>query len=294
MSVLGVLGSIATVSGATGTGFFGGGDAGVFQASDSGNAVVGGDAATRGGITIRVTGFTADDTRTVVGLSIEGRDDIGDGVLPLGQAQLVDQDGRIYREMGGSADSMNHRLISRYYPPLDSKSRTLNLQVSGLEFIHGGKASPLERVSTVVDAQWSLQITPARDAPARSLDVAADHSAQRLGSGYIVIDRVRQAISGTVVNAHLEGFGFAEVPELGLEAALVDAAGNRIPVIGLHMGYGASRELVELRFPRTSGDVGLRINGTVDSNAHDLVAAAKLSAAFSDTRPIEWPLSLPR
>ena len=76
---------VATAARASGVAFFGGGDAGVQAARTGVASVPVGASVTVQGVTVTITGFAADDTRTVIGLDVEGRPELGPGVMPLGQ-----------------------------------------------------------------------------------------------------------------------------------------------------------------------------------------------------------------
>jgi hypothetical protein len=299
LSILALLGSsvlatIAILSVASGTPEFGGADRGVEQAASTGLATSGGDSATREGITIRVTGVIADDTRTVIGLTVDGRPELGPGVLPASQAQLVNQDGTIYREVGGTADSINPRLITRYYPPLAPASRSLSLQINGLEFVdrQAGSLNPGAAARTRIDAQWILDIQ-LQGPPLVSADAAADHDPVPFGPGEFVVDSVKQAPTGTVIAGHLVGFAMDVIPELGLGAVLVDSRWNESAITGMRLGFGEFRELVEIRFPRLSGAVTLRVSGAASPYPHDAAAAQQLASGFASAAPAEWTFTLP-
>ncbi|MEO6044127.1 MAG: DUF4179 domain-containing protein [Tepidiformaceae bacterium] len=284
-----ILGLVAMGVGAKaqGSNLFGGADVGVNQAVSAGLSQPGGDAVTHEGVTIRITGVVADDIRTVVGLAIEGRNELGEGAFPAGQAQLVDQDGRIYREVSGSADQQNPRLVTRYYPPLDRAARSVRLEINGLAFVHRS-----DRIRRTVDAQWTVSFTLSSP-PQQSIAVSVDDAPQPLGAGSIVIDSVKQGASGTAMTAHLVGFSVDAVPELGLRAELVDGAGNRFPVTGMRLGFGANRELVEMQFPRLTGAVVLEVVGLTAPNPHAESIAKALSDDLAKTPPARWQLALP-
>lgn len=279
---------VASAARAAGVGFFGGGDAGAQSALTSAVAAPVGASVTVQGVTITVTGFAADDTRTVIGLDVQGRPDLGPGVMPLGMAQIVDQDGRIYREDGGTADAVNPRLVTRYYPPLNPAAKQLLLQINGIQFAaKTGRPTANGRL----DAQWLLRFNlPA--APAKSTKVAADHTPRTLGKGHIVIDSIQQAATGTVIAGHLTGFTMDEIPEFGIPGTLILADSTKVNFIGLRMGYGKDRSQWEMRFPPTAGVVQLQINGDA-SNPHNPAAAATLEQSFRAAGPATWALTLP-
>lgn len=295
LAVSGTVAALAIVAvataGTSGIPFFGGADAGVHQAASSGAAQPISSSVTHDGITIRVTGFESDDTRTVVGLAVEGRDDLGAGVLPKGQAKIVDQDGQVYQEEAGTADTSNPRLITRYYPPLKASSKTLTLQLNGLQFVELSSGQSASH-GVAVDDQWSLQIVPA-GAPITSEVVPIENASHAFGSAALVIDKVQQAPSGTVFTGHFTGLSMDEVPELTPNARLIDSSGQSYSIVGMRLGYGTNRELINFRFPRVTGDATLRISLSVDGHVHDAGAAQGLGAALANAGPAEWLLRLP-
>jgi hypothetical protein len=281
---------VATAARASGVAFFGGGDAGVQTARTGIASVPIGASVSVQGVTVTITGFAADDTRTVIGLDVEGRPELGPGVMPLGSdsTQLVDQDGRIYREDAGTADTANPRLVTRYFPALDPASKQLTLQINGIQFSElTGRPTENGRLN----AQWTVRFDlPA--APSKSVDVPADHTPRALGKGQIVIDTIQQAASGTVIDGHLAGFTMDDIPEFGIPGTLVLQDGTKVAFIGLRMGYGTDRSQWEMRFPPTSGAVQLQINGSASDPLHPATTAA-LQESFTATGPATWELALP-
>lgn len=280
----------AGIATASTTGIFGGGDSGIQHAAGIGVAVGGGAYDTHLGVTATVTGAVADDTRTVIGLSFSGREAEGAGVFPLGQAQLVDQEGRIYQEVGGSSDQENLRLVTRTFPPLDVSSRSIQVQINGITLLNRG-VNPTDGVH--LNSQWVLRVD-LPNGPARSVDVSIGEAARPLGLGGIAMDRVQQAPTGTVFSGHLVGFSMDQIPELGFQAWLVGADGNAQPFIGLRLGYGPNRERFEVRFSPTVGQATLRMLPIVSPHPHDDVAAQSLEGTLSGAVAAEWPVALPK
>jgi len=279
---------VATAARASGVAFFGGGDAGVQTARTGVASVPVGASVTVQGVTVTVTGFAADDTRTVIGLDVEGRPELGLGVMPLNGAQLVDQDGNIYQEDSGTADTTHPRLVTRYYPPLKPQAKQLSLQINGIQF---SETTGRPTANGVLDAQWLLRFDlPA--APSQSTDVAVDHTPRNLGKGQIVIDTIKQGATGTVIDGHLSGFSMDDIPEFGIPGTLVLKDGTKVAFIGLRMGYGTDRSQWEMRFPPTSGAVELQINGSA-SDPLKPAATAALQESFTATGPATWQLTLP-
>ena len=264
---------------------FGGGDSGVQRAVVT-QSQPQTTSSTQAGVTVSVTGFASDDTRTVVGLSLAGRPELGEGAMPLGGAQLVDEFGHVYFEEAGTSDQTNPRLVTRYYPPLDPAARSLVLEINGLEFVNRGHAG-----GTAVAAQWRLQIQLAGP-PAVSASVPVDAGPRSFGKGAITIDKVQSGATGVVVTARLSGFSMDEIPELGFSASLVTPAGDRMSFIGLEAGLGPERQGIVVRFPKTNGEVTLQLGGNVsDPHPANPAAAAQLAATFA--APAEWLLTLP-
>lgn len=289
-SLMLVSGVALAAGGAMGA-IFGGGDQGTQGASVAGSAQPGGQEVTQVGITVRVTGFIADDTRTVIGLIVEGRDDLGAAAFPRAQARLVDQKGRIYAESGGKADQENPRLSTHYFPPLDTGTTSVTLEINGLSFAQWdqGRAS---QDQTPIDAQWRLTIA-LTNRPATSQLVATDAEPRGLGAGSVVIDQIRQAPSGTVISGHISGFSMDELAELGLTGSLLGNGGSKVDFEALRMGYGEGRQLFEMRFPRVSGQVTLAISGLVPPHPHDASIGATLRDKLGDNPTGEWRITLP-
>jgi hypothetical protein len=282
--------AVAGITAASTTGLFGGADQGTRKAVTAGASLPGGDSATHEGVTATVTGVVADDTQTVIGLSFSGREAEGEGVMPLGQAQLIDQAGRIYQEIRGSADQDNPRLVTRVFPPVDPAARSLELQVNGIMLLHRG-ASP--DIGVRVASQWSLRVD-LPGGPHASLDVAVETSVRPVGSAGIAIDRVQLAPTGAVFSGHITGLEPDQVPELGFQASLTGSDGVAQLPIGLRLGYGPDRSLFEVRFAPAAGAVTLRMLPIVLPNPRDQAAAASLGTAIAAAVPAEWSLALPR
>jgi len=289
VSVAAALAAVGVGTAST-VGLVGGGDSGTQHAASIGVSVLGGASDTHEGVTATITGAVADDTRTVVGIAFSGRESDGAGVLPLGQAQLIDQDGRIYPEVGGAADQQNLRLVTRIFPPLDAATRSFQVQINGITLLNRG-ANPA--AGRQLNSQWVMGVN-LPGGPSRSVDVSISKAARPVGSGGIVVDRIQQAPTGTVFSGHLVGFGMDQIPELGFQASLVGADGKAQSFIGLRLGYGPNREQFEVRFPPAVGQVTLRMLPTVSAHPHDEVAAQSLAATLSDAVPAEWVVTLPR
>ena len=285
-----VAAGVLVAGGARGA-IFGGGDQGTQGASVAGSAQPGGQEVTQVGITVRVTGFIADDTRTAIGLIVEGRDDLGAAAFPRAQARLVDQNGRVYGESGGKADQENPRLSTHYFPPLDTGTTSVTLEINGLSFAQWdqGRAS---QDQTPIDAQWHLTIA-LTNRPATSQLVATDAEPRGLGVGSVVIDQIRQGPSGTVISGHISGFSMDELAELGLTGSLLGNGGSKVDFEALRMGYGEGRQLFEMRFPRVSGQVTLAISGLVPPHPHDASIGATLRDKLGDNPTGEWRITLP-
>lgn len=271
------------------TGFFGGGDAGTQYAARAGAALPGGSSDTHEGVTATLTGVLADDSRTMIGISFTGRETEGAGVFPLGQGQIIGQDGRIYHETGGSSDQENLRLVTRTYPPLDPATRSFTLQINGITLLNRG-VMPADGVK--LNSQWNLR-TDLPDGPIHGVDVPMDAQTRHVGLGGIVIDKVLQAPTGAVFTGHLVGFTMDQIPELGFIATLTGGDGKEQSIIGLRLGYGPNREQFEVRFPPTTGAATLRMLPTVSAQPHDPGAAGSLRAALEGATPAEWQVTLP-
>lgn len=277
------LGALAAT--ASTRGFFGGGDEGARQAPSSNPAA----ADTQAGITISLTGVTADETRTVVGLEIAGHPEYGEGAMPMGMAQLVDENGRIYRETSGSADQSNPRLVTRAFPALDPAARTLTLQVNGLQFVDR-LASGESPSFHPVDAQWNLTFP----VPARTAGVAVDvsHEPKALGPGTMVIDSVTVAASQVVINGHISGYSSEELAALTARPSLT-VDGKPVPFVGMRAGFGPGRESVEIRYAPVSGPANLQVMPIVEGSGGDAAVSQALASRLEGAAPAEWDFTLP-
>lgn len=286
-----LVGSLTVVAARTGSpsAIFGGADPGTNNAVQVGAAISGGSSDTHEGVTATITGVVADDTRTVVGISFRGREAEGAGVFPLGQAQLIDQDGRIYRETAGASDQNDLRLVTRTYPPLDPSTRSLTMEINGIVLLNRN-SDPAQGVR--LNSQWGLRFD-LPTGPARSAVLSLQDARRPMGSGAIVIDDVLQAPSGTVFRGHLEGFTMDEIAELGFRASLTGPDGNPQPFIGLRAGFGTNREQFEVRFPVTSGNATLQMLATVSPQPHDLAAGQSLQQKIQGVSPADWRVTLP-
>lgn len=280
ISVLGALAATASTKG-----FFGGGDEGVLQASSSNPAATD----TQAGITVSLTGVTADDTRTVVGLEIAGHPEYGEGAMPMGMAQLVDQDGRIYRETAGSADQSNPRLVTRTFPALDPAAQTVTLQINGLQFVDRVSAGETPAFHPV-DAQWRLTFpVPER---AAGLAVNIDHESRTLGPGTMVLDSITVAASQIVIAGHISGFSGEQLAALTARPSLT-VNGQPAPFVGMRAGFGPGRQSVEIRYAPVSGVAHLEIAPTVEGSGGDAAVAQALSAQLQGSAPAAWDFTLP-
>jgi hypothetical protein len=271
---------------------FGGGDAGANQAASGGFARAVDASVTRQGITSRITGVVADDTRTVIGMVIEGHDEYGDTVFPLGRSMLADQDGRTYAVVGGSADQADRRQQTLYFEAVSPTATDLTLTLKGLEFMkHADTINGRIPTPTRIQDQWALRFH-LDGGVLSSTVVEVSTSPRPLGSGSVTIDRVQQSPTGTVISGHLSGFSMDEVPEMLLSGNLASRSGSGVALTGLHMGYGPNRELFELRFPRTTGAVTIQLAGGVTSQPHDATPAASLGSKLGGN-PAEWSVTLP-
>jgi hypothetical protein len=274
---------------------FGGGDAAVQVASAAAIAFLPQSAAASSGISIQVTGVAADDTRTVVGVSVVGRDELGDTVFPARITRLIDQEGRTYDEIGGAASQENRREKSIYFPALAQDATQVTLVMDGLEFLHHSDAvsSQGPGVPRVrIDDVWRLSFA-VNDSISRAIVVPVASSPGLLGSAVVVLDAIRQAPTGTVIDGHFVGLTMEEVPELVLYAELVDQSKAAVPFVGLRSGYGSDRQQFEIRFPRTSGELTFRITGQVSGQPVNSAAAASLRGKLGGAASAEWSLALP-
>lgn len=284
-SIVAVVALGAVAAAASTKGFFGGGDEGARQAPSSNPAA----ADTQAGITISLTGITADKTRTVIGLQIAGHSEYGEGAMPMGMAQLVDQNGRIYRETSGSADQSNQRLVTRTFPALDPAAKTVTLQVNGLQFANRVQAG--ENASFhPVDAQWNLTFAVPERTAGISVDVG--HEPKALGLGTMRIDSVTVAASQIVIAGHISGYSSEELAALTARPSLT-VGGEPVPFVGMRAGFGPGRESVEIRYAPVSGFAHLEIMPTVEGSGGDATVSQALASRLDGAAPAVWDFTLP-
>lgn len=282
--------SVVAAGNASSTPTFGGGDAGVHapSAGDVSSAPHASDEAN--GVTVRLTGFAADETRVVVGLAVEGRDELGEGVFPVpgNPIKLVDEQGNSYFENGGSADASDPRQKTIYFPPIPSDTRQLTLIMDGMEFVK--RSEPASR--SVLDGTWSLTFdVTGQVGRATSVDVSG--AAHPLGETVaITIDSVSQAATETVIGGHLSGLSMGEIPELLFHGEL-QADNETIAFIGLRLGFGPQRSQFEIRFPHASGAVSLHFWAEASAYPRDAAANTSLSQKLGPQPSVAIPLDLP-
>jgi hypothetical protein len=273
---------------ASGNPLFGGGDSGVAQ-SGAGEQNAS-DSFTAEGITVSLTGIAADDTRTVIGLEVSGRDEDGLMVVPLEPATITDQDGRVIRESGGSADQGNPRLVTRYFPPLDIRSKDLTLRISGLR-LHDRPENGIPPAVTEIDAAWTLDVhldSPRSESPR----AVVNDQTQNNGQIGVVVDEVLSAATGTVVRGHFEGLAMNEAPEVTIQGSLT-VDGSELSMIGWSLGFGEARDKFELRFAQAAGNATLAVALVTVANPHDALAAAAVRAKVQGADPATFVLTLP-
>lgn len=266
-------------------GFFGGGDEGAREAPSSNPAA----SDTQAGITISLTGITADETRTVIGLEIAGHPEYGEGAMPMGMAQLVDENGRIYRETSGSADQSNPRLVTRTFPALDPAAKTVALQIKGLQFANRVQAGETASFHPV-DAQWNLNFSVPERTAGAAVDVS--HEPEALGPGTMVIDSITVAASQIVIAGHISGYSAEELAALTARPSLT-AHGEPVPFVGMRAGFGPGRASVEIRYAPVSGPARLEIMPTVEGSGGDVTVSQALASRLEGASPAVWDFTLP-
>ena len=291
-------GALSMIANASPSPSFGGGDAGVLAPAAGNIASAPSAAASSNGITVKVTGFVADDTRTVVGVAVEGRDNIGDTVFPARPTVLIDQDGKAYYENGGSANQNNRREKTIYFPAMPATVTRLTLVVDSLDFLNHSDTvlakSGDEVPQVAVNGPWSVSFDLTSPI-GQSQEVSVGGGARPLGrDATVTLDSVRQAPTETVIQGHFSGFSLDEMPELLIGAELIGSgAQGPTAFIGLRTGYGPAREQFEVRFPRTAGAVSLRISAAASPQPHDADAASSLSAQLGPSAETSFALNLP-
>ncbi len=275
----------------------GGADAGV-RSVDPGLASAPNASNEANGITVTVTGFVADATRSVVGVEISGRTALGDTALPLTPLRLIDQDGNVYYENGGTADQDNRRSRTIYFPPLPSQTTHLTLAIDGLDFIsHAAVVSAVDSAHVnhePLKGPWSVNFdVTAPIAGAEAVEIGG--GTKTFGTaGSLTVTGITQAPTETVIDGYVSGFSMDEIPEMLLHAELkLAGATSPTPFIGLRTGFGPNREQFEVRFPRKPGAATLRIWAESDSQPHDAAAAASLGAKLGANAEAVFSLDLP-
>jgi hypothetical protein len=79
------------------------------------------------GLTLRIIEFFADETRTVVGYEIEGREDEGRTAGPAGPPSLIDATGKTYRTIGATGgSSVQGRQATVVFPPVKPEAGSIS------------------------------------------------------------------------------------------------------------------------------------------------------------------------
>jgi len=209
--------------------------------------------ASNDGIELKVVGFVADETETVVSYVLSGRED--EGVAQNGSGTfLIDADGQSYRSTRGSADQNDPRYATAVFPPIPAKAGTLALEMDGLFIVSREIGRDVKEVSGKwkVEFDWDGKKAP----PGPLVEIPA--APQAFGPGSIFITSIQQAATGTVVSGTLEGFSADAIQSMDCVAAPLTAAGGAsIPWITCREGFGEGYRSFEIIYPPTTGKVAL-------------------------------------
>lgn len=254
-------------------------------------------------ITISVTNFTSDQARSIVTLTVAGREDLGRGVLPVPgrPAQLVDSDGTSYFEIGGTADPSQPRERRLFFPPVDQPIGQLTLVISGLEFVRqagetgkGMNATTTGFMRTTVSDIWSIPFI-VTTGMADSGDVLLPTvTPQSLGNKVsVTLETIRQGETETVISGQLLGIAAREMPELILHAQLVETGSDPREQIDLRYGFGPDRSQFEVHFRAAHGAVSLVLWAETTGHPRDPQAAGALAEKLGTQPRAVFQINLP-
>lgn len=247
---------------------------------------------TASGVTVAVTGILADDTQTAIGLRIAGREDLGDLAFPRPAPTLIGDDGTRIDAITGSADPANKRHQTVLFPPLPASGTKLTLEIQALIIGRSGQrpAAGQAPQSTSVPGPWRVQFEWSGQKGSTVVLAAPVAPAEFAPGRGVVVDRIVQAASGTVVEGHLEGFSEDEIVEILLQGSVRTPAGES-GMAGLEMGFGDGLKQFRMRFPLQTGPgITLTITPTLKPS-HD--AARTGALASLNLKPASWDVALP-
>jgi DNA-binding CsgD family transcriptional regulator len=198
------------------------------------------------GLTLRIVEFFADETRTVVGYEVVGREDEGKAAGPAAPPRLIDASGKAYRTIGAvGGASLQGRQATLVFPAIKPEAGSITLIFDGIVV---GKTATHEGV-------W--QANYAWDGGRQSTDrqVSVTTFAQPFGNGTIQIDAVSQVLEGTRVHGHFEGLSPGVRDDMGCPAKSASVGdGPSIGWIGCRL---ASATHFEITYPPMAGEVQL-------------------------------------
>jgi hypothetical protein len=279
------------------------------------------DPATQDGLTLSLVSIEADDTLTTVRVALQGRADLGRfGSPPVGLNDprlpiLEDQDGNAYAWRSLSAAGSRELVMT--FDPIAATARKLSFTLRNAEFVNLAAEVPEGQrppdPSATVAGPWVLSISGFTRR--NSIEVPVEHDMRAFGPGFVVLDTVIQAPSGTVIRAHTVGVPADDLQGLLLFWKLTDVHGS----VAALEGGGGTENQIEQRFSRTSGAVTLGLvqsvrpadvnaqivvltpTGTASPTASETAArqasraatAARLARDYASVGPIIWTFTLP-
>ena len=230
-------------------------ESGAREASERGLAADVNASSSINGLTLKLTGFIADETQTVISYAVTGREAEGNAASDTSATVLVDAEGQSHRPARGSADQVDRRRGTWVFPPIPAKAGTLAVVVE--EFDLYTPQQP-DLTMTTVPGPWKVEFKwDGKKAPlGPPVDVPA--IPQAFGRGSISISSVQQSATGTVVSGTLEGFSAEAIQNMDCPAAeLGTADGTLVGWIECRFGFGEGYRSFEINYPPTSGKVKL-------------------------------------
>jgi DNA-binding CsgD family transcriptional regulator len=235
------------------------------------------------GLTLRIIEFFADETRTVVGYEIVGRDDEGPAAGPNAPPKLIDATGKTYRTIGAPATAgVTGRRATVLFQAIKPDAGSITLVFEGIRvgsFRHEGT--------------WRAEHAWDGQRKSTNRQVAVSTLPQPFGIGTIQIDAVSHVLEGTMIHGHFEGYT-PQNTRCPATTALM-AGGPAVGWIGCRLGFGEGNRSFEITYPALTGEVQLEFRLTFLPNRpespHDpplspeVLAHDGATATFSLTLP---------
>ncbi len=263
-----------------------GGDSAVQIAAADGHGTSLADSVTAGGVTVTVVSILADSVQTVLGIQIDGMDELGALAAPISRPSLRDSGGSTYSATAIRPDQHQPRAQTWVFPPLSATTSDLMLSIDGLRFWDRprnpavtGPDSPQPMAFVRTEFQVLLSWS---GSPEQAVRHNVGHVSARFGPGMLAVDAFTVGPTRLVITGHLAGVDPDDVPNIELwPPQLTLADGRVLSPVGGRSGFGEQRAQFEFRFESAEADgATFRVPFKVSDHPHDAARANSL-AAFS-------------